>query len=105
LPVILSSNLTPTAIIRSVSIKARLAYFVPCIPAMPSESLFVSGKEPIPIRVFITGIPAPSAKLVSISLPPEEITPPPANITGFFDSAIFFTASLTCLRLPFIVGL
>ncbi len=48
----------------------------------------------------ITGIFALEAKSVSIWLAPEEITPPPENITGFLLSNIFLAACFICFWLP-----
>ena len=105
LPVTLSSNLTPTAMIRSASVKARFAYFVPCMPAIPRQRLLVSGKVPLPVSDVITGIFESSANSVSTLLPFEDVTPPPAKITGLLLSSILFTAWMICLGLPLYVGL
>ena len=78
---------------------------VPCIPAILNDNSPVSGNEPIPKSEVITGIFPTFTNFLKISLAPEEITPPPAKITGFLLSAIFFAACLTCLRLPLSVGL
>ena len=77
LPVTLSSNLAPTAIIRSDSWIAWFAYAVPCMPSIPSESSCVPGNAPSPISVMVTGIPVFSTNSRSFSEAPEIITPPP----------------------------
>ena len=105
LPVTRSSKRTPRAMMRSVSVMARLAYQVPCIPGMPRLSGWFPGIVLIPIRVVVTGISPYSARARNSSAASAAMIPPPQYIMGRFASAMALAAALTCLGWPLTVGL
>ena len=51
---------------------------MPCMPGMPTNSGWVPGKPPRPIRVVLTGIPVSSARRVSSTEAAPLMIPPPA---------------------------
>mmetsp|Transcript_11911 Transcript_11911/g.33561 ORF Transcript_11911/g.33561 Transcript_11911/m.33561 type:complete len:301 (+) Transcript_11911:382-1284(+) len=80
LPVTRSSKRTPTAMSRSLSSTAKLAYTVPCMPSICRASGWDSGKAPSPINVCTTGTPVSSTSSRSSSAASRQ--PPPTYSTG-----------------------
>ena len=76
-PVTRSEKRAPAAMMRSLSVMARFAYFEPCIPTGPRLSSCDAGKAPLPMSVVTTGICMSSASARSSSDAPEDTTPPP----------------------------
>src|SRR5438552_3061065 len=62
-----SSKRTPTARIASESWKAKVEAAMPCMPGMPTQSGWLPGKPPSPIRVVVTGIWVISASVARAS--------------------------------------
>ena len=100
-----SSNREPSATSRSARCIDVTAVYPPCIPGIPSASSWVSGKEPRAMSVVTTGSLPSVARSNSSFVASALITPPPTYRTGRSASMISRTASRTCFRLPFVVGL
>ena len=56
LPVTRSEKRAPTAMSRSHSMTAMLAYFDPCMPTGPRLCLFEQGMAPLPMSEVTTGM-------------------------------------------------
>ena len=104
-PVALSENLVPTAKRTSASQSSLLATGFPCIPTLPSDNGWVSGKAPLPMNVVATGDISSSATRINSIEAPEVMTPPPDNITGFSASARSSAAFLIWRGCGLYVGL
>ena len=77
-----SSKRMPNASSRSARWIALLTKASPCMPIMPRQSGWLSGKPPIPSSVSATGTCAFSANSMSACEDPERMTPAPARISG-----------------------
>ena len=55
-PVTRSEKRAPAAIMRSLSVMARFAYFEPCMPTGPRFSSCDAGNAPLPMSVVTTGM-------------------------------------------------
>ena len=76
-PVTRSEKRAPAAMMRSLSVMARFAYFEPCMPTGPRFSSCDAGNAPLPMSVVTTGMRMSSASAASSSLASEDTTPPP----------------------------
>ena len=94
LPVARSENLVPTASITSASQSSLLATGFPCMPILPRDRGWVSGKAPLPIKVVATGAISSSAVCSSSGAALEVMTPPPARMAGCSASANISAAFL-----------
>ena len=63
------------------------------------------GMREMPIMVFTTGMPVPSASSSSSSWASASHTPPPAQMMGCLALPMASTTRLICKSLPFTLGL
>ena len=80
--VVLSENRAPTTKRTSASDTSMLASPVPCIPQSPAKRGWSLGTDPFPMRLVTTGAMSMSAILMTSGEALEEMTPPPAMMTG-----------------------
>ena len=100
-----SAILAPAMIRRSLFATARFAYGFPLFPSIPKYSGWFFGITPMPIIVVTSGILFFSQNWRTHASPFPRITPPPAQIRGFFALLIAATTLCICGLFPFVLGL
>ncbi len=88
-------SLQPMATTRSASCTVRLARAEPNTPVTPIDSGWRSSIVPFPLIVVTTGVALRSARRQTSCGAPENVTPPPARITGRSAARSMATAAVT----------